>query len=157
MTPFTLANLRFAALVVAFVALLATSPACSDSQSANPATGQQASTTGSVDSNSPEDVARLAVQALIDGDDVRFLDLVRPDQAKYATPDNLRGCDLGRAQVLVEEPFEGRPGQARVTIVFGEACGASVTQSQPFKVCYMDLVKLSGGWYLEATSHCAIV
>jgi len=142
MRPPSMTVRKLVAAAVALMAIAAVGVACGG---------------GTDGTSGPEGVARRAVQALIDGDDARFLELVRLDQREYATPDNLRGCDLGRAQVLVEEPFEGRHGQARVTIVLEEACGASVVQSQPFKACYMDLVDLSGEWYLEATSHCAIV
>ena len=151
-----LTSLKVAATAVVLVAVAVTFTACSDSSSRTPATGEPLSSSGETSSNSPEDVARRAVQALIDSDEARFLDLVRPDQRENATFDDLQGCDLGRAQVLVEDPFEGRTGEARVTIVLEEACGASRV-GQPFRACYMDLVGLSGEWYLEATSHCATV
>jgi hypothetical protein len=157
MTPSTLRSLGFVAAAVALVAMATAFSGCSDSSSPTPATGQPAATGASAaGANSPEDVARRAIQAMIDGDQARFLELVRPDQREHATLDDLEGCSLGRAQVLVEEPFEGRAGQARVTIVLEEVCGASRV-GQPFTACYMDLVELSGEWYLEATSHCATV
>jgi hypothetical protein len=103
---------------------------------------------------SPEDVAQRWVQAQIDGDEAGFLELVRPDQREWADTDDLRGCDLRSAEVLVEE--ESIRGEVEVTIVFSAPCGISHVGDQRYKHCAIDLSKLSGRWYVDAASGCLI-
>ena len=101
----------------------------------------------------PEGVAREALQAMMNGDESAYLELVRPDQVQYATADDLRGCDLSRTQVLVEEMSTS---EARVVAVFDAPCGHDDPpfDDKEYARCHIELTKLSGRWYLNETSAC---
>jgi hypothetical protein len=95
---------------------------------------------------SPEDVARRWVQAQIDGDRETYIELVRPDHGDVADSlrNDLRGCDLARAEVLVKEVSISDVG---VTVVFSRPCGTSVAGHE-YKGCEIQLVRISGRWYV---------
>lgn len=107
-------------------------------------------------SGEPKNVAVRALQALIDGDETKYLNYVRPDGRDYVGRlQDLRGCSLKNAEVLVLE--EGS-NSTSVKFVLRPPCGRSIVSGNPpFKVCHMDLVRLSGRWYLDPDSHCTIL
>jgi len=150
MTMSALRMVGLCAAVVAWVAVAAASAACSDCPSANPQTGQALPAGNSIDSNGPKEIARRAVQAQIDGDEAGYLELVRPDEREWADTDDLRGCDLEGAEVLVEQESIS---ELSVTVMFGQPCGTSGL-GDPYKYCTIDLVKLSDRLYVEGTSQC---
>jgi hypothetical protein len=141
MTLSTLSSLRFAAAAVALLAFAAAFPACSDSPSPAPAMEQPASSpAAAASSNSPEDVARRAVQAGIDGDEEALLEEVRPDERAYWVwygSDDVRDSSLDRAQILVEDSL----GVTYATVLFADSCGAVS--------CKLILDRLSGRCYVH--------
>ena len=141
-TP-TLPRRRLAAAVVVFASVLAALSACSG-PAPGPVAGQPVPTGSPVVSNGPEDVARRAVQAQIDGDRAAYRELVRPDRREYFSMYDLRACDLQSAQVLVEEESAN---EAAVTVVFSQPCEASLVGE--LESCGIRLARLSGRWYVE--------
>jgi hypothetical protein len=146
-------SLRLAAALIGFAAVAAFSAACSDCPSACPGTALPPASAGaSESSNSPEDVARRAVQALIDDDISGLLSEVRPDirtnereaieQAIEYQVKAVRGCRMGN--VLVPENVLG-VGEY-VSVTFGQPCGDSGDTTK----CELKMVKLSGQFYLES-------
>jgi hypothetical protein len=140
----TLTSPTFAAAASALVVVATVLNACSDSPSPGPATGQPSSTGAPVVLNGPEDVARRAVQAQIDGDKADYRELVRFDRREYFSMHDLRGCDLQNAQLLVEEESSN---EAVVTVVFGQPCGSSPVGK--LEGCGIRLTRLSDRWYVE--------
>lgn len=102
--------------------------------------GQLAGDTGG---GGPEDVAQSAIEAFIDGNEVDYLDLVRPDHRDRVMLIDLSGCDVGRMQFLAEDRG---PSEVAVTVVMDSPCGNR--GGSPVMSCRFDLVELSGKWYV---------
>ena len=93
------------------------------------------------------------MQALIDGNDASFLELVRPDESGdpgLQIQDwmrDVRGCDLDSANMLVGD--RGRTGEKTATFVFDQPCGQDY-YGETNGVCNLFLVQLSGRWYVDS-------
>jgi len=141
-------------VVAAALALSIAATGCSDCPSSNPAAGQPASVASdTASSNSPEEVARRALQAMIDGNSQGFLQEVRPDRRELneiltGTINGLQGCQIDDDKTVVE--VDG--SDARVYFVFQRSCGRAFGVVYANKSCSVSLEKLTASgstrWFL---------
>jgi len=151
MTLRALPSLRSAAAAVALVAMAAASPACSDSPSASPRTGQPAA----AGDDGGQSVALAAFDAIFSGDKDGLLRQVRPDETPRQAFEQLfqqesarvAGCETEGGQLLVERRATVNPGN-EVTIVFEQPCGVDLL-GHPNRKCWILLTQLTGRWYVD--------
>jgi hypothetical protein len=129
--------------------------ACSDDNSTDTSGGnvtQPGPATDTPPGNDPESLARKAVQAMFDRDELAYRDLVRPDyqmEVDLADPyRDYQGCSLDGVQTLAEQDDATH---LTVTVLWNTPCGHSALNESPYTKCIVSLDQLSGRWYIRNT------